>query len=250
MLAESDRCTGCCACEQSCQVKAITMEAGSGGFLYPHINEDKCISCGDMVKLDFEKFLFQSDGDLDQRVRDIDYLIIDFMEERFDIIPYEGSYLTCSDALSDSSFPAEKKIARAEKSLEGIWEKSCLRFISFLKRFYSEKQIILVKSYLSDRYEDDDGEFVDFDQMQLPYSVAAINQTLNRYYDFFLDHYTPETVIETDRSLLYCENRHKHGVMPSHANGELCWKITSQMCQMIEDRKKLDCKGAKNEFIF
>lgn len=39
-------CSGCSACSQICPSKAITMLEDERGFLYPVINEEKCIDCG------------------------------------------------------------------------------------------------------------------------------------------------------------------------------------------------------------
>lgn len=39
-------CTGCRACEQLCPVKCIQMVEDENGFLFPKIDEEKCINCG------------------------------------------------------------------------------------------------------------------------------------------------------------------------------------------------------------
>lgn len=39
-------CTGCSVCANVCPKKAIKMEKNSEGFLYPKIDESKCINCG------------------------------------------------------------------------------------------------------------------------------------------------------------------------------------------------------------
>lgn len=39
-------CCGCSACEQKCPTKAIIMKEDIEGFLYPCIDEEKCINCG------------------------------------------------------------------------------------------------------------------------------------------------------------------------------------------------------------
>lgn len=39
-------CCGCSACVEVCPVDAITMQQDAEGFLYPRIDEDKCIHCG------------------------------------------------------------------------------------------------------------------------------------------------------------------------------------------------------------
>ena len=41
-----DKCCGCAACMNVCPKKAITMEYGDDGYLYPVINQEECIGCG------------------------------------------------------------------------------------------------------------------------------------------------------------------------------------------------------------
>lgn len=49
-LAESkENCCGCNLCKQICPVDAITMELDEYGFLYPSINQKKCIRCNKCV---------------------------------------------------------------------------------------------------------------------------------------------------------------------------------------------------------
>jgi len=43
---EKERCSGCTACMNSCPVGAISMIPDEEGFLYPEIDEGKCIHCG------------------------------------------------------------------------------------------------------------------------------------------------------------------------------------------------------------
>lgn len=40
-----DECSGCTACFNVCPVNCITMDPDEEGFLYPHIDEKKCIHC-------------------------------------------------------------------------------------------------------------------------------------------------------------------------------------------------------------
>lgn len=42
---DKNACTGCAACVNICPVEAISMIEDSCGFLYPEINQDKCIKC-------------------------------------------------------------------------------------------------------------------------------------------------------------------------------------------------------------
>lgn len=44
-------CCGCSACENSCAEHAISMSYDNEGFLYPKVDEDKCIGCGRCIKV-------------------------------------------------------------------------------------------------------------------------------------------------------------------------------------------------------
>ncbi len=45
MLCSRENCTGCFACYNICPREAITMEEDEYGYIYPIINNDKCINC-------------------------------------------------------------------------------------------------------------------------------------------------------------------------------------------------------------
>ncbi len=45
----ASECCGCSACAQVCPTKAIKMTADKEGFLYPQIDEQKCVDCGRCV---------------------------------------------------------------------------------------------------------------------------------------------------------------------------------------------------------
>lgn len=43
---KEENCCGCSACINICSQQAITMEEDACGFVYPHINQNKCVDCG------------------------------------------------------------------------------------------------------------------------------------------------------------------------------------------------------------
>lgn len=45
LFENKEDCCGCSACFAICPKRAITMKADEEGFLYPFIDEDKCIKC-------------------------------------------------------------------------------------------------------------------------------------------------------------------------------------------------------------
>ena len=50
VINKESECCGCKSCQNICPVKAISMVENSEGFLYPHIDENKCINCGACLK--------------------------------------------------------------------------------------------------------------------------------------------------------------------------------------------------------
>lgn len=45
-ITDKTKCCGCNACVSACPQKCIEMIEDEEGFLYPHVNEEKCIHCG------------------------------------------------------------------------------------------------------------------------------------------------------------------------------------------------------------
>lgn len=50
ILSLGKNCCGCNACEQVCPTNCIKFDYDNEGFLYPTVDESKCISCGKCVK--------------------------------------------------------------------------------------------------------------------------------------------------------------------------------------------------------
>lgn len=46
MICQKDKCTGCYACYNICHKKAISFNEDDFGFIYPHVDKEKCIDCG------------------------------------------------------------------------------------------------------------------------------------------------------------------------------------------------------------
>lgn len=45
LVDEKAHCCGCTACKAICPVHAIEMKKDEEGFLYPNIDEQKCVRC-------------------------------------------------------------------------------------------------------------------------------------------------------------------------------------------------------------
>ena len=50
-LAEKQSCTGCAACQAACAYGAIQMKPDYEGFVYPQIDEERCVECGVCIQV-------------------------------------------------------------------------------------------------------------------------------------------------------------------------------------------------------
>lgn len=50
LYLNKDECCGCGSCYSVCGIKAISMISDNEGFLYPIIDESKCIRCYSCIK--------------------------------------------------------------------------------------------------------------------------------------------------------------------------------------------------------
>lgn len=51
LYARKELCCGCSACYSICTREAISMVEDEEGFLYPKINEEKCVRCEMCIKV-------------------------------------------------------------------------------------------------------------------------------------------------------------------------------------------------------
>lgn len=50
-ICNISKCTGCSACFNGCAFGAIQMKEGKDGFIYPSIDESKCVDCGKCTRI-------------------------------------------------------------------------------------------------------------------------------------------------------------------------------------------------------
>lgn len=188
-----------------------------------------------MLKIDAAKNVF--DGELGKRVGDVDYIVVDLIEERHGLATLEnGGILSYSDAFRDSSLVAHEVLGSWEIDFEE-WKTSCSRFIDNLLKLLDRRRIILVESYFSQYFEGDDGSLRPFTTDELGISVEAANGWLARCYDFFVDRCSPGCVIRIPEGLWFCQGHHKHGVMPSHSNTKSNDRIAAELCRVVQEER-------------
>ena len=159
-----------------------------------------------------------------------DFVVLDFIEERFDMIAYAGGYLTKSDAFDDCETEAEpeKVVLRRSEECTKLWQESALAFIRRMEERYSGTDIILVKNYLAEKKGDVNSQAY-FDGLD---EIQKINKVLEGYYSFFEEHCKKVIIIEASECQYYfTDKEYEYGAIPSHlnelVNREIAKKIES-----------------------
>lgn len=163
-----------------------------------------------------------------------EYIFIDFIEERFDMLHYKDGYITKSDAFDGACIENNtmQVISRKSEECKELWEKSCLMFIEKLKKQYPEIKIVLVKNYLSEEFGDIYGKEKYSDFLE----IREINSILEAYYNFFEENFQDVIVIEASQIHPYFTDcNYEYGRISSHLNDIVNRKIAKIVQKIIEE---------------
>lgn len=147
-----------------------------------------------------------------------DILIIDFMEERYPVFEYKGTYYTGSPLfIQYTDIPLENIRVLREDKRKKLWQESCKEFIRGIKEKMDISHILLVKMRLSKRYKKD-GEDFDYETVE---EVEKINDRLDECYKFFIHNCPGIKMVDfAPDNLFYTDYYFPHGCHPCNLNEE------------------------------
>lgn len=166
------------------------------------------------------------------------YLIIDLIDERFNLAKYKNSIVTLSNEMVQSKVLGEKfepdkirriknwKILKNKKQFLGesyifnnvLVENYIKEFCDKILSIFEEENIIIHKALMVDKYIDKNGKKQIFPKNYLK-NNNVVNKKLIYMYDF-LEKFMPKAKI-IDESLNYCaDENHKWGLAPMHYQKE------------------------------
>lgn len=155
-----------------------------------------------------------------------DLLVIDFIEERFDIGKVDGAYITISNEWNQSNLNNLFSVKQYSKKL---WHgKVYFRFTN-LKKFihafaknllsiYKEEQIVIHEVYFADTYINENGISHNFSKNVIYYN-KKVNQIL-RYMYVCLKTELPKAYILNISDKYAANENHKWGLAPMHFQEE------------------------------
>jgi hypothetical protein len=143
------------------------------------------------------------------------YLLIDFIEERFNLFFYEGKYATVSNEFVKSGISETLKgkiLGRLSPEIIDKWEQSCLFYIDQITRIFPSDRIVLHKAVWMKEYLENGTLFLFPNQEE----IGRQNQMLQHYYDFFLSNCPDVRVIDMQSHGFKADRDHIWGLGAMH----------------------------------
>lgn len=176
-----------------------------------------------------------------------EYLIIDLIDERFNLAEYMGSIVTVSNELAssgifDNKFKMAKvreinnwKIYNLKRTLKGksyifkerLLEDYIKEFCNRITEIFEEKNIIIHRAVMVDYYINKDENVVQFPKNYLQYN-RIINTKLNYMYDYF-QKFLPNAFVLDECKNYYADEKHKWGLAPMHYEEKYYIKIEEKL---------------------
>lgn len=162
-----------------------------------------------------------------------DFLFMDFIEERFDVIRLGDGYVTKSDAYDELQDKPKGGLLIKNQSMEfkRLWEESCICFFERVCKVIPLERIYIIENYLSEKVGDVNKQnyFQEIDE------IKNINVCLKSKYEFIKKYVEEIQFVEAYKGKLYfTDQEYVYGAMPSHLNEIVNRKIARQIEKMLE----------------
>jgi hypothetical protein len=161
---------------------------------------------------DFEKSFWT-----EIRGKKFDLLMLDLIDERFNLLKNEETIITKSVELVNSGFLERHKdefieISRNRYKIED-WADSCQRFVERIKEVLDPERIVITKTKWALKLIDDSGCIVDYEQPSLR-SYNQYNEIINKYYNILIENLPEATILESPHMI--SNKKHVWGLSPVH----------------------------------
>ena len=163
-----------------------------------------------------------------------DYLFLDLVEERFDILEYQGRYLTDSDALQGTAeyerFCTGCRISWDSDERKQPWEQAFHKLLEIVHTASPDTKIIVIADYLSRQYGDPEHKEV-YPEIE---TIDRMNHILLEYYRMIQEMCPDIPVIEVrDLPGYFTDKNYEYGAVPSHLNEIVNQKIAGRIGRLL-----------------
>lgn len=158
-------------------------------------------------------------------------LLLDFMDERFDLVEVKGSLITNSwdyreTALCKTHLVPDKVHKFYSQFKLELWKDNFSIFIKEVSKSCLRKNIIIFLPPMT-RVFYRESDIVTFDESR--YKINEYNEMLQLFKDFLVDAHPDIKIIEPLPWMMFCDYRHKWGGHPYHYNNYLYMYFSQQV---------------------
>ena len=157
-----------------------------------------------------------------------EYLFIDLIEERFDLIHTGNRYITKSDAY-DGIIGENNRgllIKRYSTECEELWRASAEEFTWRVRKAIPDIRLVIIESLLSETV----GDIYNREYFQDLDNIRKTNTMLSGYYAYLESLWPKAIVIKPSNDPLYfTDSKFEYGAVPSHLNELLNQKLAEEI---------------------
>jgi hypothetical protein len=163
-----------------------------------------------MVLRDIRKLFWSEIGN-----KEFDYLLLDLVDERFDMVQIGESKINMTGELNHSGFLKNRPYMRISRSKYDIstWEKECEQFVDMLTSKVETEKIAIVRARWATEYRDENGITVEMDTKNLQVANEC-NRIIGGYYGIIQDLLPTCPVVQSDHTI--GDKKHVWGLAPIH----------------------------------
>ncbi|MCR5667278.1 MAG: glycosyltransferase [Eubacterium sp.] len=176
-----------------------------------------------------------------ENLEDIDYVFVDFLEERFPVFQYDKQYVTASDALIEiqDELPQGGRLLEREQLDDTLWKTYCLEFVETLKNYVRPEQIVLVRTRLCEEHGLGNKNVPFADEKK----IQQMNQRIEAYEEFFISRLPGIRIFDFQnfQDYLYTDEYFVHGCESCHMNELLYCKISDEIMRELTQYVILGC---------
>ncbi len=170
-----------------------------------------------------------------------DYLFIDLIEERFDLLVRGSRYLTESDAREGAEDPGpyDKRIARNDAAYQELFRQYSRVFADRVREADPGVIVVVVENYLQESFGTADRR-EDYPEIE---TIKEINELLKQCYSF-LEEAVPDAIVVNPADdprvspWLFTDGAYEYGVLPSHMNEVVNRRIATLIEQRLDAAEK------------
>lgn len=169
-----------------------------------------------------------------EKINNIDYIVMDFLEERHSVLGNSKGYLTVSDAFLGASGKINEGelILAFSKDWWKIWKSSWDDFVSLIHHSTKFIKLILVENYLTEEYGDINKK-KPYPDLQ---EIKKINNNLKHCYEYAKASSNDIKLVNSfEKKYYFTDKAYEYGAYPWHLNDLVNRAIAEEIWKCIID---------------